>query len=201
MDLERWYGKRVHMHPRYLTHTERIRFTRSYYLLWGLMTLPPASWQPRLELLTLKQLYHLLEMSTLTQSIGRGEEEIPSPRLPNEKPYSAPAINRGRSKKRHSLQKAIWAQLESAFERIHHSSPEDVSAYSLEEGSLGFIVMWDHWQGSLKELVCQRRPNAKAPLTDSEIQYCWGESEDEEGEGKREDAESWLLEQYRSGRK
>lgn len=164
------------------------------------MTLPPAAWQPRLERLTLKQLYHLLEMSTLTQSIGRGEEvRPPAPQLLNEKPYSARAINRGRSKKRVSLYEAIWAQLESAFERIHHSSPEEVSVYSLEEGSLGmFIVMWDHWQGPLKELVCRRRPNAKRPLTDSEIQYCWGESEDEEGEGKREDAESWLLEQQRS---
>lgn len=165
------------------------------------MTIPPDSWQPRLELLTLKQLYHILEMSRLTQSIGRGEEEIPPARFPNKTPYSARAINHGRSKKRSSLEKSIWAQLESAFERIHHSSPEIVSEYSLEEGSLGFIVMWDHWQGSLKELVCQRRPNAQSPLTDSEIQYCWGESEDEEGEGKREDAESWLLQQQRSSRK
>ena len=202
VDRDRWYGKGVPRHPPHLTRTERIRFTRSYYVLWGLMTLPAASWQPRLELLTLKQLYYLLEMSQLTQNIGRGEEEIPSPRQPNTKPpYSSRTMGGRRSKKRISLEESIRAQLTSAYERIHHSSWEDVSAYSLEEGSLGFIVMWDHWQSALKTVVCKRRPNAKCPLTHSEIQYCWGESEDEEGKGKREDVESWLEEQWRTRRK
>ncbi len=168
-------------HPHSLTRTERRRFIRSYYLLWDLMKLDPAGWPSRLEPLTLKQLYQVYEMSILTQSIGR-EEVVPAPRNPDAELYSPRAINEGRSEKRITLGDSIWQHLESTYQRIHQRDAEHVSAYSLYQGSMGFIVMWDHWQACLMEIVCLRRPNKPSLRPAFEKRYIWDDSSDEDCE-------------------
>lgn len=168
-------------HSPHLTRTERRRFIRSYYQLWGLMRLDRPEWHSKLEPLTLKQLYQVYEMSILTQSIGR-EEVVPAPRYPDAEPYSPRAINEGRSEKRIALGECICRHLLSTYQRIHKEDAQLVGAYSLYEGSLGFIVMWDHWQSSLMEIVCRRRPKDRSSRPDFEKRYLWDDSSDEDGE-------------------
>lgn len=61
--------------------------------------------------MTLKQLYRLHEMTKLTQSIGQGEESIPSPIFPDEPPDSAHSINIGQSEERIALSNQIWQRI------------------------------------------------------------------------------------------
>lgn len=132
-------------HPPNVTNSERLRFIRAYYQLWGMMNLEPAQWASRLESMKLKQLYYLCEMSKLTQSIGN-EEKLPAP--------EARPIGRGRSKKRNSLEAKIWDHIESIYQRTYREKSDYPWIYAKHEGSLWFVVIWDHWQGSLKQIVC-----------------------------------------------
>ena len=69
------YGSEALRHPPYLTKTERPRFIRAYYQLWGFMIIPQTVWQARIESMRLKELYHLCDISKLTQKHwerGRG---------------------------------------------------------------------------------------------------------------------------------
>ena len=129
--------------------------------------------------MTLKQLYLLYEMSKLTQSIGR-EEVVPAPRFPDAEPNLIHAINQGRSKEHEALSETIWQHIEHVYQRIHNRDAELIWAHSLYEGSLGFIVMWDHWQPSLKQVVCGRRSIDPSPWPSFEEQYLWDDSSDEE---------------------
>ena len=178
-ELEGYYGAGAHRHPPSLTWSERPRFIRSYYQLWGMMKLDPTEWQSRLEPMTMKQLYQLYEMSTLTQSIGR-EEVVPAPRFPDADPNSIHAINKGRSQERVALSEKIWQRIEHTYQRIYHRDAELVWVHTLYEGAWGFIVMWDHWQSSLKEVVCGRRSIDPSPRPSFEKQYLWNDSSDEE---------------------
>lgn len=45
--------------------------------------------------------------------------------------------------------------------------------FSKDEDFLHFIVIWDHWQPSLKQIVCSARPSF-------EKQYLWDDSSDED---------------------
>lgn len=141
------------------------------------MTLDPTKWQSRLETMTLKQLYQLHEISKLTQSIGR-EEVVPAPQFPDAEPNSIHANNRG--KEHEALSERIWQHIEHIYQRIHNRDAELVWVHSLYEGSYGFIVMWDHWQPSLREVVCGRRSIDSSPRPSFEKQYLWDDSSDEE---------------------
>lgn len=116
---KQYYGAGARRHPPTLTLTERPRFTRSYYLLWGMMKMDAAEWQPRLDAMSLKQLYYLCEMTKLTQSIGR-EEVVPAPVFPNADPQSAIAINSGQSEKRITLGEKTWEHIESIYQRVYY---------------------------------------------------------------------------------
>lgn len=143
------------------------------------MKVDAAEWQSRLESMTLKQLYHLCEMSKLTQSVGR-EEVVPAPRHPDVPPDSVHAINSGRSEKRVTLEKRTWEHIEHTYQRVHHREAEDPWIHTKHEGYLWFIVMWDHWQACLREVVCGRRPMDPSPDASFEKQYLWDNSSDEE---------------------
>ena len=169
MSVDEHYGEGARKHPPHLTWSERRRFTRTYYQLWGLMRLSATEWQLRLENMRLKQLYLLREMCRLTQSIGR-EEVVPPPEYPNAAPGSINAINSGRSQERIALSEMIWEQIERT-QSIHDQPAEYPWALTKHEGYLWFIVMWDHWQSSLEDIICVPR---------SGKQYLWDDSSDEE---------------------
>jgi len=115
---EDYYGAGAVQHPSYLTRTERPRFIRSYYQLWGLMKVNPAEWRSRPQYMTLKQLLHLREMSRLPDSIGRGEEMVPPPQHPDAESDSHFTINDQRSKERNALSKMISEQTKKTYRDI-----------------------------------------------------------------------------------
>ncbi|KAL8718020.1 MAG: hypothetical protein Q9225_004806 [Loekoesia sp. 1 TL-2023] len=157
---EDYYGDGVVRHPPHLTRTERPRFISSYYQLWALLKINNvAVWEARLASMTLKQLFHLYEMSKLPQSFGQGEEVVPPPRHPDAEAGTIFAINYGTSKERVVLIRLVLKHLEEAYRRTHGKDLQPIWAYAGEEGSEDFIAMWDHWQPSLKEVICGRRAN------------------------------------------
>ena len=174
-----YYGAGTSKHPPTLTPTERPRFIRSYYLLWGMMKMDLSGWRSRLQSMTLKQLYYLHEMTKLTQSIGQGEEKVPPPFFPDEPRDSIHSINSGQSDKRIALGEKVWQQIQDVSQRIFNQDAPDPSAYTKEEGFLWFVVMWDHWHLSLKDMVYHQSRSTIRPSPDIEKRYLWDDNEDE----------------------
>ena len=141
------------------------------------MKLSPTVLQRRLELTTLKRLYHLYEMSRLAQNIGR--EEIVS-QLQNHGagPQSTSTIYHRRSRARVALEKEIWMYIESAFHKIYDENAEYVWEYAKEEGFLSSLVVWDHWQPTLREILGQGSTTEQH--TDFQQRYVWSDSSDED---------------------
>lgn len=139
-----------------LTPTERPRFIRSYYQLWGMMKLSdPAERQSRLESMTLKQLYRLHETSQIPGSIGKEEELNPPPQIPIENPHSVLEMQSAMSKDRKALTQMIWKHIQDIYPSTHNDEEApDLSCDGLEDGYFEFVVMWDHYQPILKEVVC-----------------------------------------------
>lgn len=157
-ETEEYYGAGVH-HPPYLTRTERPRFIRSYYELWGLMRLRTAAeWQAKLEPMTLKQLFHLYEMSMLPDTIGRGRGEgvVPFPSRPETR-LDTIFIDHESVERRVALERQILKHLEDVYRRTHGKNLIRIWVHAPQEGYGDFIAMWDHFQPSLKEVVCGRR--------------------------------------------
>ena len=123
--------------------------------------------------MTLKRLFELHEMTRLSQSIGREEVRPPKPKYLHE-------IDIGPSKERMALQKRIWQHIENIYRPIHNAEPDSPEAYALEEGAFGFVVIWDHWQGCLKQIVIGLRPVDPCTRPDFVKQYLWDDTSDEE---------------------
>lgn len=123
------------------------------------MKLNAAARHVRMENMSLKQLFYVYEMASLTQSIG--EEEVrPPPTWPKAAPDTVLAINTNQSLERLGLQKQIWGHVEGRHWRIYGKEPYYPWVHAKEEGCfLGFVVLWDHWQPSLREIVggCRRK--------------------------------------------
>jgi len=139
--------------PPTLTRTERPRFIRTYYSIWGLMRLDASEWESRLQAMTSQELYYLWEMSRLTQSIGR-EEDVPLRNDPDAPPDSFQAINFGVSDKRDALQYKIRDQIYCISQHFYQQDAYDPLSCAKDEGFYWWVVMWDHWQLSLKDIVC-----------------------------------------------
>lgn len=167
----------MHKHPPTLTRTERTRFIRSYYSLWSLLSLECSEWESRLEAMTSQELYYLHEMTKLTQSIGR-EERVPPPMFPHEPPDSVHSINSGRSEKRITLERRIWQQIQYNSVRFFERDAQDPSVYAKHEGFLWFVVMWDHWQPSLENMVCHQSVSPIKPSQAVREKYLWNKSWD-----------------------
>ena len=178
LSLEEFYGAGAHKHPPTLTRTERTRFIRSYYLIWSLMRLDPSKWEPRLQAMTSQELYYLREMANLTQSIGR-EEDVPPPMFPDQPPDSFHSINQGRSEKRIALEEKIWEQVQRNSRQFFDRDAQDTSIYAKHEGFLCFVVMWDHWQPSLKDIVCHQSVSTIRLSPEVVSQYLWNDGLDE----------------------
>lgn len=136
----------------------------------------------KLESMTLKQLYRLHEMTKLTQSIGRGEEPVPAPMFPDEPPDSVHSINNGQSEKRIALSDQIWQRIQQISQRVFHQDAQDPSVFAKHEGFMWFVVMWDHFQESFKDLVCHQSTvsAAQKPSPAFEKQYIWDDSSDDD---------------------
>ncbi|KAI4120189.1 MAG: hypothetical protein LQ338_007192 [Usnochroma carphineum] len=160
LSAEEFYGPGAHKHPPTLTRTERTRFIRSYYSLWSLMRLDLSEWDPRLQAMTSQELYYLREMTKLTQSIGR-EEIVPPPMFPDEPSDSVHSINSGQSEKRMTLARRIWQQIQRNSRHFFERDAQDPSVFAKHEGFLWFVVLWDHWQPSLKDMVCHQSVSRK----------------------------------------
>ena len=161
-------------HPPTLTCTERTRFIRFYYSLWSLMRLDCSEWNSRLQEMTSQELYYLLEMTKLTQSIGR-EEIVPPPRHPHESSDSVHSINSGRSEKRIALEGMIWQQIQRNSWQFFERKAQDPIIYTKHEGFLWFVVLWDHWQPSFKDLVCHQSVSPRKLSPAIQKQYVWND--------------------------
>ncbi|MCJ1471107.1 hypothetical protein MMC07_009755, partial [Pseudocyphellaria aurata] len=155
---EDYYGPGALRHPPYLTCTERPCFVRSYYQLWGSLTIDnPVERKARLQSMSLKQLIHLCEISWLPDGMGPGEEVASSPRDPGVDPGSDSATYQRQTQAREALSKMVLGLTELTYRRINGQDMELIWVIAMEEGYSDFLVMWDHWQSSLKEVVCGRR--------------------------------------------
>ncbi len=168
---EEYYGQGIDGHPPYLTRTERRRFIRSYYQLWGLLELDNLQQrQSRLHSVSLKQLLYLCEMSWLPNGMGPGEDVDSEWRA---------AIYQERIQARQALSKWILEHTESTYRRIHGQDMELIWVNAMDEGYGDFLLMWDHWQNSLKEVVCGTR--SKEPPYKREMHLeLWEDSPDED---------------------
>ncbi|KAJ5587658.1 uncharacterized protein N7459_003423 [Penicillium hispanicum] len=178
-DLAKFYGAGARRHPPRLTGTERRRFIRSYYQTWGLLRSDSAGVQRILESTTLKQLYQLYEMCELLQNIGR-DEVLPSLQNTGAAPTSGVMLTLQRPKARKTVQSQIWKRLQHVSKRVRNEHAEDVTLYAKEDGFLFFVVIWDHWQPTLKEMVCGRQLTDPSPDVELEKTYLWDDSSDEE---------------------
>ena len=175
---EEFYGPSAHEHPLTLTPTERKRFIRYYYPLWSLMRIDQSEWDSTLQEMTSQELYYLWEMAQLTQSIGR-EEIVPPPMFPNQHPDSIHSINHGRSQKRIDLEQRLWQQIERNSWRFFEQDAHNPCVYAKHEGHPPFIVLWDHWQPPLKEIICHKYESLIQPSPEVIEQYLWKDELDE----------------------
>ena len=164
-------------HPPYLTRTERHRFIRSYYGLWGLMTLEQSSLESDLQKLSQKRLRLLHEMTILPQSMG-GVEKRPPTDCPDADSHSFRAINQSCSPKRRELEQVVATHIEQRHWEVHGEQPDWPIGYALEEGFLVWVVLWDHWQESLKWIVCCRHGYGTPPCLRKDWSL-WEESSDD----------------------
>ena len=174
---EDYYGAGARRHPPYLTRTERPRFIRSYYRFWGLLTIDdPVERQARLQSMSLKQLIYLCEISWLPKGMGPGEEAIQSPVNPGVARGPEPAK---RYQARRALSKLVMEQTELVYRRIYGQDMEAIWVIAMDEGYDAFLVMWDHWQSSLLDVVCSRR-SKEPPYNKGFHMELWEESSEEE---------------------
>ena len=143
------------------------------------MRLDRSEWESRLQAMTSQELYYLWEMTKLTQSIGR-EEIVPPPQFPDEPADSAHSINFGRSEKRKALELRTWQQIERNSWRFFERDAHNPITYAKHEGCFfGFVVLWDHWQPSLKDVVCHQSVSLMKPTPAVIEQYLWNNGLDE----------------------
>ncbi|KAL9024258.1 MAG: hypothetical protein Q9196_006644 [Gyalolechia fulgens] len=174
-ELEGCYGVGAREHPPRMTPTERTRFVQGYYTLWGLMNLNPSEWISRLEAMTSQELYCLHEMTKLTQNIG--EEILPPPLFPDQPPESIHAINIGRSEKRIAVEEAVWEQIEHISQRVFGQEAIHPEVYAKCEGFMWFVVIWDHWQPSLKDTVLHTSRSVKRPSPEFIKRCLWNDNQ------------------------
>ena len=182
---EDYYGAGALQHPPYLTRTERPRFIRSYYQYWGLLTINNTTeWHSRLQSTSLKQLIRLCEISWLPDDIRPGEGAASFRRDQDDGPDSKTALTDQRSQASEELSKMVSEQTERMYRRLHGQDMGLIWAYAIGEGYMNFLVMWDHWQSSLKEVVCARR--MKEPPYKKVFHWeLWEDSSDEEQQQQR----------------
>lgn len=56
------------------------------------------------------------------------------------------------------LQSAVWRRLDEVYYDAHGERAEDVEVYAMEDGYMGFVTLWDHWQDNLQQVICRLKP-------------------------------------------
>lgn len=138
------------------------------------MKIDCSEWDSRLQAMTSQELYYLREMTKLTQSIGR-EESVPPPMFPDEPSDSVHSINSGQSEKRIALEQRVWQQIQRNSRRFFERDSQDPSVFAKHEGFLWFVVLWDHWQPSLKDMVCHESVSLIKPSLAIKRQHLWND--------------------------
>ena len=145
------------------------------------MRLSLADCELRIKSMSLKQLYLLKELFALPQYVGHNEET--SYRLdPWSEFRQGVTVNYEYSAKFYKISNLVWKHIEYLYEGIHDRPFVDTVTEGLYDGYVVFVVIWDHWQACLKELVCGPCLNPRAPKSEQifEKGYLWEESSDEE---------------------
>lgn len=139
----------------------------------------PSKWSSKLESMTLKQLYRLHEMTTL---IDQGEELIPPSMLPDKDHYPVDSTFSDRFQVRIDLNAEVGYRIQPVSWRVFNQTARQPWSYSKSKTFGRFLVFWDHWQETFKEMVCCR-PTIDAeqkPSPAVEKQYLWDDSSDDE---------------------
>ena len=165
----------------YMTCTERSRFIRTYYQLWGLMKLSgPAKCHSRLESMTMKQLYRLHETCDIPWNIGKEEELDPilKPRIEGQP--SVTEMQHAISKERRVLKEMTWRHIMEIYSRTHdNNEAPEIATDGMYFGSYTFVTMWDHYQDILKDVVCGYH-RKEPPFLKVLNRQLWDDTSDEE---------------------
>ena len=144
------------------------------------MKIDRSEWDSRLQGMTSQELYYLKEMTDLTEGYAMLNETIHQPTLPLQPPDSLHSINHSEPRKRFDLGQCIWEQIQRNSLRFFEQDALFTSCYAKHEGFFVFVVFWDHWQPSLKDLVCHQCSGAiKKPSPAVRKQYLWNDELDE----------------------
>jgi hypothetical protein len=168
--------------PPRLTPTERPRFVRSYYELWGLLLATEPEWDAKISAMRLKHLYSLREMCKIN---GSGPEEIDLRATPNSQyTYFVPVSREtsdpltddagfATSHRREILLRRITSWIRILYQKEHGRFPWNVWWMGQVDEDSG--VIWDHWYDELQIIVCGRDPRRSGARLD-----LWEDSDDED---------------------
>lgn len=126
------------------------------------MLLDPASKERRFGTILLKHLFLVYEMTMLKQPIG------------DEKTSGVSHKERG------ILVGEMQNRVKHTFQQIHKRDYQDPTVDAGTEGYLHHVMMFDHYQPILKELVCNRFVPAPKPNPVKEESVWLGTSDEEE---------------------
>ena len=162
--------------PSCLTRTERSRFTRSYYQLWGLMKIDdPAELAARLQSMTTKQLLHLRGMICLTRYrkvIWPSQCDVVETSSQHLKTLSSKWKLMSRTEIRRRLRG--YKNLSS-----HSKDMSMIRNYAFDERYFGYHFLYDSHQTCVKDAVCRKR--TKEPIFEKETHWeLWDGSSDED---------------------
>ena len=115
-------GQGAHQHPSTLTCTERPRFIRSSYTLWGMMKLNDAfKWRSKLESMILKQSFHSQNDSIDAKHRVRAKSPFHYSLISNEVSDFVHFINTGRCQERLAFSDQVWQQIQNISQRVFSS--------------------------------------------------------------------------------
>lgn len=133
-------------HPPYLTPTERPRFIRAYYRLWGILELEGSAWYERYAQWTAWQLNRTCEMVLLRDFVGEEHDAVSD--------LSGPLGHRRVPDRRQKLHYEMQEFHVKTFHCIYGEARQPVVFAPLgcgkDMGRYGFIVIWDHYQNYFK---------------------------------------------------
>lgn len=168
-------------HPSYLTRTERSRFIRSYYELWGLMKInDSAELKARLQSMTFQQLLHVQGI-TSPHGLTDDDQLISPSQYQNFDTSSHEPL-----KDEISRLRLLHMNQYEILRRMHGYEHSEYTAYTAllsvstwAEGYYGFIILWDRYQARIKNVVCGNR--AKKPSFEQETHWeLWDDGSDED---------------------
>ena len=124
--------------------------------------------------MTSQELHYLNEMTGLTDTIGM-EEIILPPVLSLQPPDSLHSVIHSQEQKRYDLGQSMLQQIQRISWRLFEQEAPYTGIYAKHEGIHPFVTLWDHWQPSLKDVVCHKGKSVIKPSLAVEKQYLWND--------------------------